>query len=93
MTQDTLAEKLFVTRQTVSNYENGRSRPDIDMVLKIAEALDTDTNSIIYGLSVPESKKQAYRRLRIMGCICALLCVAYGLVRYLSKTGEKVGEQ
>ena len=29
MTQDELAEALFVTRQTVSNYETGRSRPDV----------------------------------------------------------------
>ena len=29
MTQDELAEKLFVTRQTVSNYEPGKSRPDV----------------------------------------------------------------
>ena len=28
--QEQLAELLFVTRQTVSNYENGRSRPDIE---------------------------------------------------------------
>ena len=27
--QDELAERLFVTRQTVSNYEIGRSRPDV----------------------------------------------------------------
>ena len=26
MTQDELAARLFVTRQTVSNYENGRTR-------------------------------------------------------------------
>ena len=65
MTQDQLAEILFVTRQTVSNYENGRSRPDIDMVLKIAEALKTDVNSILYGVPVPESKRAAYKQLWI----------------------------
>lgn len=57
MTQDELAEKLFVTRQTVSNYENGRSRPDVDTVIKLAEILETDTNSILYGLPQPVSKK------------------------------------
>ena len=39
MTQDELAEKLHVTRQTVSNYETGRSRPDVDMLTHIAQAL------------------------------------------------------
>ena len=38
MTQDELAERLFVSRQTVSHYETGKSNPDIDMLLKIAEA-------------------------------------------------------
>ena len=50
LTQDELAEKLFVSRQTVSNYETGRSRPDVEMLAKIAEVLDTDANTVIYGL-------------------------------------------
>lgn len=35
--QDELAERLFVTRQTVSNYENGRTRPDVEQILHLAE--------------------------------------------------------
>ena len=61
MTQDTMAEALFVTRQTVSNYENGRSRPDLDMLLRIAEVLETDVNTIIYGPPIPQSKKDSYK--------------------------------
>ena len=45
LSQEQLAEKLFVTRQTVSNYETGRSRPDVEMLKKIAEVLDTDVNT------------------------------------------------
>ena len=30
LTQDQLAEKLFVTRQTVSLWENGKTQPDIE---------------------------------------------------------------
>ena len=29
LTQEELAQKLHVTRQTVSNYEMGKSRPDV----------------------------------------------------------------
>ena len=56
MTQDELAEKLFVTRQTVSNYETGRSRPDLDMLVKIAKVLECDTNALLFGLPKPEKK-------------------------------------
>ena len=65
MTQDTLAEALFVSRQTVSNYENGRSRPDVDMILKIAEVFGVDANAIIYGPPVPECRKKGYYRLAV----------------------------
>lgn len=40
LTQEELAERLFVTRQTVSNYENGRTRPDVDQILRLAEIFD-----------------------------------------------------
>ena len=49
MTQDELAQKLFVTRQTVSNYENGKSKPDVEMLERIAEVLHTDIQTVIYG--------------------------------------------
>ena len=53
MTQDELARKLFVTRQTVSNYENGKSQPDIEMLEKIAAVLDVDIRMLLYG-QLPE---------------------------------------
>lgn len=61
MTQNELAEALYVTRQTVSNYENSRSHPDLDMLLKIAEIFETDVNTVIYGPSLPQNKKASYK--------------------------------
>ena len=59
LTQEELAEQLFVTRQTVSNYENGRTRPDVDQILRLAEIFDTDANAVLYGPPVPEGRKTA----------------------------------
>ncbi len=62
MTQEELAGKLFVTRQTVSNYETGKTRPDLDLLIKIAELLDTDANTLLYGvprLPIPERRKKS----------------------------------
>ena len=36
MTQDQVAERLHITRQTVSNYETGRSQPDLDTLVRLA---------------------------------------------------------
>ena len=49
MSQETLAEKLFVSRQTISNYEIGKSYPDIDMLVRIAEVLNVDIKFLVYG--------------------------------------------
>lgn len=58
MTQEELAEALFVTRQTISNYETGKSNPDIDTIIKIAELFKVDANTIIYGLPIEQHQKR-----------------------------------
>ena len=49
MTQNELAEKLFVTRQTVSGWENDRTQPDVEMLCKISEVLEVSVEDLIYG--------------------------------------------
>ncbi|WP_143482895.1 helix-turn-helix transcriptional regulator [Pseudoflavonifractor sp. An85] len=49
MTQDELAQQLNVTRQAVSNWENGKTQPDIDTLHKIAQILDVTMEELIYG--------------------------------------------
>lgn len=83
MTQEAMAEALYVTRQTVSNYENGRSRPDLDMLLKIAEVLETDVNTIIYGPPVPQSKKDSYKWLAISTVTLLVATILYMTLYFL----------
>ena len=47
LTQEALAEKLFVTRQTVSYWETGRSQPTLDMLGDLAAALNCSPLDII----------------------------------------------
>lgn len=74
MTQDELAEKLFVTRQTISNYETGRSRPDVDMLADIAQALNSDPNTILYGPAPSPARKRDW--LSLVKAL-AILAAAY----------------
>lgn len=55
LSQEELAIKLNVVRQTISKWEKGLSVPDSDMLIAISEALETPV-SILLGETVPESK-------------------------------------
>lgn len=93
MTQEAMAEALFVTRQTVSNYENGRSRPDLDMLLKIAEVLETDVTALLYGPPISQSKKGSYRRLLLSGLILVAVTVLYAALSILAPSKSIFGYQ
>ena len=78
LTQEELAARLSVTRQAVSSWETGRSEPDIDTLLAIAEALDTDVSALIYG-----PKDAPYRQMQrrfLAGFFVCLAVLAASLV-------------
>ena len=88
LTQDELAEKLYVTRQTVSNYETGRSRPDVEMLAKIAEVLDTDANTVIYGLPEETARKKKYTVTAIGAAVVLLLTLP---LPWLNSITDRIG--
>lgn len=49
LTQYELADKLCVSRQTVSAWERGRTRPAVDFLETLAQALSCDVSEIIAG--------------------------------------------
>ncbi len=49
ISQNELAERLSVTRQAVSNWECGKSEPDIDTLHKISDILGITIEELIYG--------------------------------------------
>ena len=54
LTQQDLAEKLFVSRQTVCRWENGSRYPDLIMAKKITLVLGISLDELIPGQEVPE---------------------------------------
>lgn len=55
LSQEELAVKLNVVRQTVSKWENGLSVPDSDMLIYISEVLETPVSTLL-GETVTEPK-------------------------------------
>jgi DNA-binding XRE family transcriptional regulator len=54
MTQQDLAERLFVSRQTICRWENGSRCPDLIMAKKIAMVLGISLDDIIPGEAVQD---------------------------------------
>ena len=55
LSQEELAVKLNVVRQTVSKWEQGLSVPDADMLIMISETLETPVN-VLLGETITEQK-------------------------------------
>lgn len=47
LTQDDLAEILFVTRQAISKWENGKTLPDYESLLNLSNLFTISINDIL----------------------------------------------
>lgn len=57
ISQDELAEKIFVSRQSISNWETNKTYPDIHTLLLLAETFGVSLDELIKG-DVEEMKEE-----------------------------------
>ena len=62
LSQQELAVKLNVVRQTVSKWEQGLSVPDSDMLISISEALETPVSTLL-GETVTETETDTLKAI------------------------------
>ena len=62
LSQEELAIKLNVVRQTISKWEQGLSVPDSDLLISLSEALETPVSTLL-GETVMESEADAVKAL------------------------------
>ena len=62
LSQEELAIKLNVVRQTVSKWEQGRSVPDAELLLALSEVLETPVSTLL-GETVAEPEPDALKAL------------------------------
>ena len=49
LSQEALAEEVFVTRQTISNWENGKKYPDINSLVLLSNLFDISLDILVKG--------------------------------------------
>lgn len=95
LTQEALAEKLFVTRQAISSWETGKTEPDLQTLESIAEALNTDLTELIYGpghaVSPQTLPYPRFQKKQVL--ICTVLSVTILLCAILGNTWLAVLEK
>lgn len=95
MTQDELAGKVFVSRQTISNWENGRFYPNVQSLSIIADLFGTSIDSLVKGdLPMMETKitEQDTRLLKrdavlytaLLAVALVVIIVAFSLENWLA---------
>lgn len=100
MTQEQLAQALFVSRQTVSNWENGRTEPDYQTLMRLSELLGLDIGQTEEAPNQPEvemqeseQKPDAKRKLRLrpwLMVLTAAMLFVLGLI-FLPSVGHEKG--
>ena len=92
--QEHLAEKMYVSRQTVSNWENSRSYPDLHNVMMLSVMLDVSLDELVKGdITMMENKlaqqQKEFKKVTLLMYIPMLIAafVLYPLQLYLGLWG------
>ena len=90
LTQDDLANKYFVTRQTISNWETGKSYPDLETLVKMSDDFDIsldvllkEDKKMVKDISKKQKDYKWFKIFIIVLNIIGILCLIYFAIPYL----------
>ncbi len=78
LSQEELAERVYVSRQTISNWENDKSYPDVNSLVLLSEVFHISLDKLIKGdidRMREEIKKEEVTKLNQYGTILTVLFV------------------
>jgi transcriptional regulator with XRE-family HTH domain len=93
MTQEELAEALFVSRTAISKWESGRGYPSIDSLKEISRYFSVTIDELICAdemISVAENEKREFID-RYISLICSVLDIFYALLLFIPMFGNGNG--
>ena len=98
MSQDEFADKIYVSRQTVSNWETGKNYPDINSLILMSETFGVSVDTLLKGdaevikdMIKKEDQKEFSKLSSILGALMLLLLVSpLPLAKYLGKIGMAI---
>lgn len=85
LSQEELAEKIYVTRNTISNWETGRTYPDVQSLLLLSALFSVSIDDLVQGdvEMLNETARADTKKLNFW----AGICIAFGVLSILSLVG------
>ena len=74
LTQEELAEALYVSRTAISKWESGRGYPSIDSLKEIAKYFSVTIDELLSSDEVLSIAEEDNKQKEPMGCIGSFLC-------------------
>ena len=95
LSQEDLAEKVYVSRQTISNWENDKSYPDVNSLVLLSEVFNTSMDNLIKGdveimkEQIREEDKRKFEKLsQVYGLLFfAMIVTLIPLAKFLGYVG------
>lgn len=95
MTQEEVAEKIFVSRQSISNWENNKTYPDIGNVIALSDLYQISLDELLKGSDnfmehLEESTNLVKSNKKLMTLIVVALIVMIVMAIFTKFLPEKV---
>lgn len=97
ISQEALAERIYVSRQTISNWETARTYPDVQSLLLLSVAFDISIDELIKGdvETMEESVRKADHSLiwmyaaEMLLTVIAIVALFFALDSFIEKTPHR----
>lgn len=108
-TQQELAEKLNLSRSTISSWETGRTYPDLEMIINLSDLFEITLDELLKGdravvknIAKDSNRKKIYKAATVVTSIILLLVVGVVLANVFKfkeitaddiKSAERIGNE
>ena len=94
LTQEAFAKAFNVTRQTVSNWENEKSYPDLSTLVKISDEFNVSLDVLLKGdfRMVKDIDKKIKKQPFYIGIIIGLIVIAIALFSFIYVNDKRLGD-
>lgn len=92
LTQKELADKLRITSQAISKWENGRGIPDIEMLQKLSQIFEIDISELLAG-EMNKKKNTSKKKVIIVASILGIaILISILLVNVMLQPKHKIDD-